>query len=249
MMRVIVLAAGKGKRMGSVETPKVLRLLNGRPLLSYLLQSIESSGVEHRPVLVVGHLADKVKEVCGNACEYVLQKELRGTGDAVRATRELLESAADHVMVLLGDHPFVKPATIRRVVDTHLASRATLTMATVTVPDFDGWRKPFADFGRVTRDAAGNVSGIVEVKDATEAERGIKDVNPAFYCFKASWLWPSLEALTTDNVQGEYYLTALIAKAISEGEVFKEVPVPPVEAVGVNTPEQLALAEELLAKK
>lgn len=249
MIRIVILAAGKGKRMGSDDRPKVLQPVLGRPILSYVLDAVKDSGVDDRPVVVVGHLAEQVKAAFGDACEYAEQKELRGTGDAVKTARPLLESTADHVLVLNGDHPLTTGRLIRKIADMHAATAATLSMGTVKVPDFEDWRKPFADFGRVERDAAGRVKGIVEVKDATPEQLAVKEVNPSFFCFKASWLWPSLETLTTDNVQGEYYLTALVAKAIREKEKLATVQVPAEEAVGVNTPEQLALAEELLKKR
>lgn len=261
MVRVIILAAGKGKRMGGADKPKVLQPLMDRPLLSYVLEAVADSGVDGKPVVIVGHLADQVREVCGSACEYAVQTELRGTGDAVRAARPLLEEAAarhtpgggrmppEHVLVLNGDHPLVTGRTIRRVVDMHLAGGSTMTMATVVLENFEDWRTTFSDFGRIVRNGRGAVERIVEMKDAGEAEKALKEVNPNVFCFKTGWLWPNLETLTTDNVQGEYYLTALAAKAIAQGVEIMTVPMPPEEAVGVNTPEQLEQAERLLKRK
>jgi bifunctional UDP-N-acetylglucosamine pyrophosphorylase/glucosamine-1-phosphate N-acetyltransferase len=149
-------------------------------------------------------------------------------------------------MVLVGDQPFVTAATVRRVADTHLASGATLTLGTVTVPDFLEWRTPFADFGRIVRGTDGRVERIVEVKDASPEQLAIKEINPSYYCFKAEWLWKHLERLTSENAAGEYYLTDLLGLAIASGEKVQTVPVPPDEALGVNTLEQLALAEALM---
>lgn len=249
MVRVIILAAGKGKRMGGADKPKVLQPLMDRPLLSYVLEAVADSGVDGKPVVIVGHLADQVREVCGSACEYAVQTELRGTGDAVRAARPLLEGTAEHVLVLNGDHPLITGRTIRRVVDMHLAGGSTMTMATVVLENFEDWRTTFSDFGRIVRNGRGAVERIVEMKDAGEAEKALKEVNPNVFCFKTGWLWPNLETLTTDNVQGEYYLTALAAKAITQGIEVMTVPMPPEEAVGVNTPEQLEQAERLLKRK
>jgi bifunctional UDP-N-acetylglucosamine pyrophosphorylase/glucosamine-1-phosphate N-acetyltransferase len=248
MIRVVILAAGKGKRMGSTDKPKVLQPLLERPLLSYVLEAVKASGVDDRPVVVVGFLAEQVKAVCGDICEYALQEKLQGTGDAVRVTRGLIEGSADHVLVLNGDQPLVTGAVIRKVADMHLATGATLTLGTVDVDDFKGPGATFADFGRIIRKADGSVGRIVEVKDASPAELASTEVNPSIFCFKASWLWPRLDALTTDNAQGEYYITALIAKAIADGEPVSTVPVEPREAIGVNTPEQLALAESILKR-
>ena len=243
MQRIVILAAGKGKRMGPSDRPKVLHTILGKPMLAYVLDAVVESGVDAKPVIVVGHMAEHVRAVCGTACEYATQPELRGTGDAVMRARPLLEAGAENVMVLVGDQPFVTSRTIRRVADAHASSEATMTLGTVTVPDFDGWRAPFADFGRVVRDASGDVLRIVEVKDAAPEILALKEINPSYYCFKAAWLWKALEGLTTDNASGEYYLTDLLGRAIAEGETVTTVPIPPEEALGVNTPEQLAIAE------
>lgn len=246
MNRIIILAAGKGKRMGASDRPKVLHTILGKPMLAYVLDAVVESGVDAKPVLIVGHMAEHVRAVCGDACDYAIQTELKGTGDAVMRARPLLEGAADDVMVLVGDQPFVTSATIRRVTDMHLAAGATLTLGTVTVPDFEAWRSPFADFGRIVRGPDGSVRRIVEVKDASPDELAIKEINPSYYCFKAPWLWKTLESLTSDNASGEFYLTDLLGKAIASGEKVQTVAIPPEEALGVNTLEQLAIAEALM---
>lgn len=245
-IRVVILAAGKGKRMGVSDLPKVLHPLLGKPMLSYVLDAVADSGVDAKPMVVVGHMAESVKAVCADACEFALQVELKGTGDAVARTRGALESVADHVLVINGDQPFVTASTLRKIADTQLASGATLTIGTCLIEDFEGWRRPFADFGRIVRDGNGAVAGIVEVKDATPEQRDGREVNPSLYCFKAEWLWKALETLTNLNAQGEYYLTDLLAKAISMGEKVVTVSVAPEEALGINTLEQLAISEEIM---
>ncbi len=247
-IRIVVLAAGKGKRMGATDLPKVLFPVLGKPMLRYVLEAVKESGLDAKPVLVVGYMADRVMDVCGDACAYALQEELKGTGDAVARARAPLEGTADHVLVLFGDQPFVRAATLRRIVAAHAASGATLTLGTCRVDDFEGWRKPFADFGRIVRDQDGRVASIVEVKDADANQLGILELNPSLYCFKAEWLWKSLETLTNANAQGEYYLTDLLAKAIGSGEAVETVDIDPPEALGINTLEQLALAEKAVGK-
>lgn len=246
MNRIVILGAGKGKRMGPSDRPKVLHTLLGKPMLAYVLDAVVESGIDAKPVVIVGHMAEHVRAVCGDACEYATQTELRGTGDAVMRARDLLEGSAENVVVLVGDQPFVTSATIRRIVDAHASSGATLTLGTVTVPDFEDWRGGFADFGRIVRGEDGAVGRIVEVKDATHEQLALKEVNPSYYAFKGDWLWKNLERLTAENAAGEYYLTDLLAKAISSGEKVQTVPIPPDEALGVNTVEQLAMAEALM---
>lgn len=247
MIRVIILAAGKGKRMGSEEMPKVLRPLAGKSLLGHVLDAVENSGVGKKPIAVVGYKADMVRERFGDACEYAVQESLRGTGDAVRSAKGAAGDA-EHVIVLNGDMPLVSGAGIRRIADMHLATGATMTFGTVRLESFDGWKSMFTDFGRVIRGNDGEVERIVEARDATPEELESKEVNPGIFCFRTSWLWKEVETLTTENAQGEYYITDLLAKAIQDGESVKTVPVKPEEAVGVNTPEQLKLAESLLGK-
>ena len=246
MNRIVILAAGKGKRMGPSDRPKVLHTILGKPMLAYVLDAVVESGVDAKPVIVIGHMAEHVRAVCGEACDYAVQSELKGTGDAVMRARPLLERSAEHVLVLVGDQPFVRPSTIRRVADTHAASGAVLTLGTVTVQDFGDWRAPFADFGRIIRGADGNVARIVEVKDAAPEQLAVKEINPSYYCFKAEWLWKALESLTADNAAGEYYLTDLLGKAIAAGDKVSAVAIAPEEALGVNTLEQLAIAESLM---
>jgi len=245
-IRIVVLAAGKGKRMGASDRPKVLHTLFDKPMLQYVLDAVVESGVDARPVVVLGHMAEHVKTVCGEACDYAVQEELKGTGDAVARTRSLLEGVTDHVLVLNGDQPFVSASTLRKLADTQLASGATLTLGTCRIDDFEGWRKPFADSGRIVRDAQGGIVAIVEAKDASPEQLALREVNPSLYCFKAEWLWKALETLTNLNAQGEYYLTDLLAKAIEAGEKVMTVDVPPAEALGINTLEQLAIAEEIM---
>src|SRR5688572_1870224 len=246
MNRIVILAAGKGKRMGPSDRPKVLHTILGKPMLAYVLDAVVESGVDAKPVVVIGHMAEHVRAVCGGACDYAVQSELKGTGDAVMRARPLLEGGAEHVLVLVGDQPFVRPSTIRRVADTHAASGAVLTLGTVTVQDLEEWRAPFADFGRIVRGADGSVIRIVEVKDASPEQLAIKEINPSYYCFEAAWLWKALESLTAENAAGEYYLTDLLGMAIASGAKVQTVSIAPEEALGVNTLEQLAIAETLM---
>jgi bifunctional UDP-N-acetylglucosamine pyrophosphorylase/glucosamine-1-phosphate N-acetyltransferase len=150
-------------------------------------------------------------------------------------------------MVLYGDHPHVSAETIRRLWDTHReAGDAVITMGTALLPDFEEWRAGFYDFGRIVRDEAGSIQRIVEKKDATEEELALLEVNPSYLCFSAEWLWKTIHRIKPNNTQGEYYLTDLIGMAIEEGKKIQTVPVPPYEALGANTMEQLMVLEGLI---
>lgn len=247
MTRIVILAAGKGKRMGGGDLPKVLRPLSGRPILAYVFDAVRASGIDARPVLVVGHLAEKVREICGSSCEYAEQELLRGTGDAVRSAMDAVGSA-EHIMVLNGDMPFVSAQSIQSIVEKHKTEGAAMTMGIVEIGDFEGWRSSFSGFGRIVRDDCEEVKRIIEAKDATPEELAIREVNPGLFCFRAEWLWFALETLTTENAQGEYYLTDLLVRAVEGRKKIATVPIPTKEAIGINTPEQLRFAETLIRK-
>lgn len=246
-IQALILAAGKGKRMGGGDMPKVLQPILGRPMIVWILESVRKSGVDDNPALVVGYGRESVEKTLGRNYTYIHQKDLFGTGHAVRESRGALEDKAENILVLYGDHAFISAKVIGNLAETHLREGKVLTMMTTTVPDFNDWRAPLRDFGRIARDASGRIVRIIEVKDATPEEREIRELNPAMYCFRASWLWPRLEKLENKNAQGEYYLTDLPAMAISEGEEVSTVPIDPKECLGVNSREQLELVEKLFA--
>lgn len=244
--RIVILAAGKGKRMG-VEIPKVLVLLKGEPVLYHILRSVRAAGIDPHPIVVVGEnkpLVEMSLREGGFAVEYVVQNEQLGTGHAVRVV-EAAVGSADSVLVLYGDHPFVSPATIGNIARLHEAERAVLALATLIVPDFEGWRVSFADFGRIIRNEQGAIDRIVEKKDATPEELAVRELNPAFFCFNAPWLWQSLAKLKNANAQGEYYLTDLVKMAMNEGVKITSLVIDAKEGAGINTQTHLAAAEML----
>jgi bifunctional UDP-N-acetylglucosamine pyrophosphorylase / glucosamine-1-phosphate N-acetyltransferase len=244
--RIAILAAGHGKRMKS-ETPKVLQLLKGKPIIQHLLEAVLESGVDPRPIVIVGPKNQAaIKEALGDRYDYVLQAEQRGTGDAVKSLRPTLEDKCDRLIVLNGDHPLVKPSTIDKLCKTHKKGECAITMMTVSVSDFEDWRNPLHDYGRVIRDVGGKIKAVIERKDATSEELDIKEVNPNLFCFNTVWLWKSLEKLKNNNAQGEYYITDLVRIAIDGGNCITSVDVSPLESIGVNTSEHLELASTLV---
>ncbi len=247
---VVILAAGRGKRMGSnTETSKVLIPLNGKPILTHLLERIKQSAISTTPVIVIAPDLYIIRSTIGAAYEYAIQEAQLGTGHAVLSAREKLRKY-DHILVLYGDHPLLRPQTIDELVAQHLHSNAELTFASVKVPNFEGWYSVFSEFGRLVRDQYGRVTQDVEVKDADEVTRSITELNPCYYVFEARWLWTQLPKLSRQNAQNEYYLTDLFALALRQGARVSEVQLQdPVEAIGVNTPEQLAIAEEKIKQQ
>lgn len=243
--RIVILAAGQGRRMGRPDFPKALIPLRGKPLVHYVYDAALASGVDSQPVVVVGARAEMVKESLGARPVYVHQPEQRGTGDAVRCAEPALRGAADAIIVLYGDMPFVKSDTIRQLRDAHVSSRPAIMMLTTRVSDFDEWRAPLYDFGRVVRDGRGNIMRSVERKDATPEELFIKELNPCICCFDAAWLWNNLGKLGNNNAQKEYYLTDLVRIAIDDGQRVVSMDVNPLETVGINMPEHLKFAAAL----
>lgn len=240
-LQIIILAAGHGKRMGQQDLPKVLVSFNGKPIIVYLLESVAKSGVDNRPVVVIGQKAEQVINTLGDGYEYVRQEEQLGTGHAVVVTENLLKDKVENVLVLYGDHPLVSSETIKNLVSIHETKKNIITMATTKISDFNDWRATFFHFGRIIRNQENKIIRIVEKKDAEPDELNVKEVNPGYYCFNAKWLWKNLSLLKSNNKQKEYYLTDLVALAINQGLSVDTVDIDSVEAFGVNTPEQLAM--------
>ena len=246
--RIVVLAAGRGTRMNS-DIPKVLIPLGGKPILRHLMDAIAASGIDSHPVIVVGENENLIREALGpDGYTYIRQDAPLGTGHAVLCTEAYLAADSGDIIVLYGDHPFVSAETIKNLHALHKDKKCAMSMMTVTVEDFEAWRAPFYDFGRVVRDKRGDVRAIVEVKDATAEEREIQELNPSFFCFRASWLWPHLKRLTNNNSKREYYLTDLVRIAIDEGECIASMDINPLQAIGVNTPEHLEIAKAILQR-
>lgn len=245
--RIIILAAGEGKRMGS-ELPKVLVELDGKPLLLHLLDAVVASKVDPRPIVVVaaGEPGELVRYIAKDYdLEFVEQTEQLGTGHAVQVCQQAVGDASN-VMVLYGDHPLLTGPTVQKAADTHLQQNSTITLMTAKVKDFKSWRVGFSQFGRIVRDDQGKVKAIVERKDAAPEQLKIKEVNPAYYCFDSAWLWKNIANLKRDNTQKEYYLTDLLAIAFDQNREIVTVEIEPREALGINSAEQLKLIEGLV---
>ncbi len=241
-VRGLLLAAGKGTRMKS-RLPKVLHPLLGRPLAAYPLQALrEATGT--LPVVVIGHEARQVQQGLGeDAAEYVLQDPPLGTGHAVAQARGLLEGRVDVLLVAPGDMPLLRAETFRRLLETHLAHpEAAITLLTVESDNPRG-------FGRILRDDAGRVVGIVEEAHATPEQKAIRELNVGVYAFDAAWLWSALERVPL-SPKGEYYLTDVVALAVEEGRPVQAVTLEdPEEAIGVNTRVHLAEATAVLRRR
>jgi len=230
---VVILAAGQGKRMNS-DLPKVLQPLAGRPLLSHVVDCARSLNPDSIHV-VYGHGGDQVRTSIDEVpVRWVHQPEQLGTGHALM---QAMPSIADDetVLVLYGDVPLVRQETLARLVE-HSGERS-IAILSVVLDDPAG-------YGRVLRDGAGNVVRIVEEKDATAKERGIREVNTGLLAAQARHLRRWLGSLRNDNAQAEYYLTDVVVAAVKDGfRINGVVASEMTEVLGINDKVQLAEAE------
>lgn len=235
-LQAVILAAGKGTRMNS-DIPKPLIPVNGEPMLTTVLRTLDTSGVSSAPVIVVGAWTTAIQDYYGDTYTYAVQQEINGTGGAVAAAVPSLDTGADAaaVLILYADTPFISQGSLRRLRDQVATSSSVLTMYTVTVPDYADWREAFMAFGRVVRDAEGRVDRIVEYKVASTQERAICEVNPAVYCVNAAWLATALPRIIPNAVSGERYLTDLVELARADGYTIETIPLPDKESLGLNS--------------
>ena len=237
------MAAGKGVRMESPH-PKVLAPLKGRHMIKHLLDSVEKSLVDPRPIIVVGYEKDLVIKELGDKYQYVIQEEQLGTGHAVYTAKDACRDA-EHIVVISGDQPFIKTETIKNLLAKHLSSGAKITITTTVVPDFDDWRKLFIKYGRVLRKDGKIIDR--EWKDANEEERNVKELNISCYAFNAKWLWDNFIKIDKNkNVQKEYYLTDLWQIASENREKIESIQIDPDEALSVNSKEELEILEKFV---
>lgn len=238
-MEAVVLAAGRGTRMKS-DLPKVLHPLAGRPLLDHVLDTVAAVGVDHT-VVVVGHMADLVEEQCGRpGLDFVVQEPQLGTGHAVQEAAPALRGTG-HTVVLAGDVPLLRATTLARLLDGAAGGGAAATVLTCVVPDAGA-------YGRIVKDGRGRVLRIVEARDAGPEELAIGEYNTGVFCFRTDLLVEALAHLTTDNDQGEYYLTDTVSWLVEAGhEVTAVATDDPDEVVGINTVDELAAAAAILA--
>ncbi len=247
-LSAIILAAGKATRMKS-DRVKVLHEICGRPMLSYVLDACREVGVT-RLYLVIGHDRDRVIQTYKNDTDitWVIQHEQKGTGHAVMVCQPQIEATEgigenDNVIVLGGDGPLIRAQTLQAMVDKHNNAKAAVTLATSLLPDPSG-------YGRIVRDAAGNLTGIVEHNDATPEQRQIKEVNPTYWMFRSRDLFEALTHVQPNNKKGEYYLTDTLSILKTMGKKLEAVPsVPPEDVLSINTRSDLADVARVMQRR
>lgn len=238
----VILAAGQGKRMKS-DLPKVLHEACGKPLVEYVLHAAREAGAI-RHVVVVGYQAERVRSALADQTdvEFATQERQLGTGDAVKAARPALDGHAGPVLVLAGDMPLVTPESLRRLLDAQSRHAAACVVGTAETEQNQG-------LGRIVRDAGGTFLRIVEERDASDDEKQIREINTGCYAFHGPDLFEALDAIQPENEQAEYYLTDCAEILLAAGKTVRALECFDIaEAIGVNTPEQLAEVERVMRR-
>ncbi|GAB6138979.1 bifunctional UDP-N-acetylglucosamine diphosphorylase/glucosamine-1-phosphate N-acetyltransferase GlmU [Halanaerobaculum tunisiense] len=240
-LAVITLAAGKGTRMKS-KLPKVLHKVAGKSMVQHAVDTAAELNPAHNMV-VVGYKANQVQAETAGNLEFITQEEQLGTGHAVMQAQDDLQDFAGTILVMYGDTPLLTPDTLQQLVATHQEEAAAATVLTTEVEDPSG-------YGRIIRDQSDQVVKIVEEEDTTESEAQIQEINTGICCFDSQLLWETLTDVTSDNAQGEYYLTDVVGILAKQGELVTAVVTPDSEeTVGVNTRQHLAQAESILRER
>lgn len=241
-LHVVVLAAGQGTRMKS-RLPKVLHPVAGRPMIERVLQVAETVAPDSI-TLVIGHQAAAVRQRLAGIplLQFALQEPQLGTAHALQQVEPVLSGQQGTLLLLSGDVPLLSPQTLRALVEKHRGSRATATVVTATL------ERPYG-YGRIVR-SRGRVARIVEERDASPAERQIKEINSGIYAFELAPLFDALRSIASQNAQGEFYLTDVIAiyrrrKLTVETLLVTD----PQEIRGINSRSELAEVSRLMRQK
>lgn len=236
----LALAAGRGSRFAAESGdpfPKVLRKVLGRPLVRYVIDALSGAGIDDI-TLVVGFGASAVIDEIGPDVGYVEQTEQKGSGHAVACAADAFRDFDGVLIVMCGDSPLFTSDTVNRMRIEHTCSGAAITLASANLDD------PFG-YGRIVRDEAGGVVGVIEEKCADETQKTIREVNGGIYACDSRWLFSNLGKMAV-NEAGEYNLTDMVRVAIEQNRRVSTVTCDPAELMGVNTPEQLQAIEKIL---
>ncbi|MDD6729932.1 MAG: bifunctional UDP-N-acetylglucosamine diphosphorylase/glucosamine-1-phosphate N-acetyltransferase GlmU [Eggerthellaceae bacterium] len=239
-LQAIILAAGEGTRMKSAK-PKVLHEVLGKPMVRWVVDAAHEAGVED-VVCVLGHGREAVEPIVACDARVAVQAEQRGTADAVAAAVPALAGATGSLLVLSGDCPLITPQTIAVLAQARDEADAGVVVLTMKVDDPTG-------YGRIVRDAQGQVERIVEQKDCAPEQAQICECNSGFYCFDAELLFDALGKVDTNNAQGEFYLTDVIEIARKAGRAVVAYTADAAECLGVNTRVQLAAATKIMQRR
>ncbi len=237
---IVILAAGKGTRMKS-DLPKVLHPVAGKSMVVHVVTCARKLSPNNIHV-VIGHQGQLVKDEVSRhfTVNFVVQKELLGTGDAVKHALPFLAPGIKNVLVLCGDVPLIREDTLRGLLTTHRTNRAKLSVLAVNMENPTG-------YGRIVLDPGGEMIAIREESDATKTEKKITTINTGIYCFDKVFLEQAIELIRPDNKQAEFYLTDMVEIARSKREkISVRLMADPRQVIGVNSPNELEKVESLV---
>lgn len=204
----IVMAAGKGTRMKSKKS-KLVHKIYGKEIIKRAVENVKRAGID-QVITVVGYQKEQIQEVLGDCVGYAIQEEALGTGHAVIQASKLLEGKSGRVLVLNGDHPIMRPETLKNLVEESIKRQESATILTMV-------HDQMIPYGKVIHDEKGNVKEIVEHKDCNPEELQIKEVNLGMYCFDIEELLLAIQKIDNHNVQKEYYLTDVLKIMYDKG--------------------------------
>jgi UDP-N-acetylglucosamine diphosphorylase/glucosamine-1-phosphate N-acetyltransferase len=239
-LAIVILAAGKGSRMKS-DIPKVLHKVAGKSMVIHVLACARKL-TQDNIFVVVGHKAQLVKDEVDRyfPVNFVNQKQLLGTGDAVKQALPSLAPGIQNVMVLCGDVPLIREDTLKDLLATHRSSQAKITVLAVKMKDPTG-------YGRVVLDPSGDMAAIREEADATREEKQIATINTGIYCFNRTFLEQAIELIRPDNNQAEFYLTDMVEIAkLKREKISVSLMADPRQVMGVNSLNDLEKVEFLI---
>jgi UDP-N-acetylglucosamine diphosphorylase/glucosamine-1-phosphate N-acetyltransferase len=237
-MSAIILAAGKGKRMKS-DLAKVLHPLCGKPMLTYSVDAARALKME-KIAVIIGHQAGLVREAFKDeGLIFVEQREQLGTGHAVLQARDVFRSYDGTILILCGDVPMLSHSTIRALLEVHILEKSVVTVLTTLLDDPSG-------YGRVIKEGdKGEISRIVEEKDASPAEKKIREINTGIYCVESNFLFRAVDDIGNENIQKEYYLTDIVGIAWKKGFKTRSfITANSYEVMGINSPDDLMKASK-----
>ncbi|MBD9222997.1 bifunctional N-acetylglucosamine-1-phosphate uridyltransferase/glucosamine-1-phosphate acetyltransferase [bacterium] len=245
MIKSIILAAGKGTRMKS-DTPKVLHTIFDKTLVGYVIDAVNNTGLADENFVIVGHQAERVEEYINknyDNAKCVLQSPQLGTGHAVSMALPYLKDFDGEIIILCGDTPLITSETIKEFVEYHRDNKSDLTVMSAI------FENP-TNYGRIIRNQDSSLNSIVEEKDATPEQKAVKEINAGIYCINWAKIKPAFNELTSNNAQGEYYLTDIIKWGNEKNLSVNAYTLKNNEEIfGINSKTHLAEATKMLNNK
>lgn len=238
----VILAAGRGTRMKS-DTPKVMHTILGKPMISYVIDSVRAAGLKDI-ILVAGFGAVQVKEFFKNTdIRIVVQKKLLGSGDAINTAKKEIKKFKGDILIVYGDTPLIKKETIKRLMEKHVSSGASITLLTAILKNPTG-------YGRIIRNTEGRILKIAEESEVREYKKEIKEINVGTCIVRAEDLFEALSGIGRDNVKKEYYLTDAVKILSEKSKKVESIQIDDSsEMVGVNSRVELAQATAVIRNR